>query len=512
MNRTALILIDVSASMNEPGAIPQQTKIMDARKGSIKFLRDQYYSEEDHVGLYSFSTSVSKNVNIAPSSESHLDDLKDAIEHLQCKGYTALWDSIELGMDELNPHSRSSSCSMIVLTDGNDNSSNNFPRGKPGCSIIMERIKRSGLDVRLYIIGVGDLSDEDCLTRMCSSTGGEYIKATREQIKEGFSAIGHRVAKGDALWGLKRRERIGGGMEWSREHGIDLDHSGMVTGKIVTPSDIFTKRISHEKAVACSVSRIHRSGGDPVIGKIPKRRKLPVDVDIYEKNNDEIIVVVEGPITPQIAGKALARISATRSEYEKNVKVYVVSYSDDPVPDFFSVACESLDTGVIVVGIQAIITGGVKVKKDDNGDIVADIDEEIRSISNIVPGTPGGEFRENLIVIPEMKPSNRIINSIEDLDLDHDVLHRLEVLFDPREFMDSWNDALMICQNLKRAAVHAIRGNEIGKNRNVFVFWSKERWESVVQDFRCWIEFKRVMEYLKDKYNTHFEVILYGDE
>ncbi|MCK5774471.1 MAG: hypothetical protein KAH57_11835, partial [Thermoplasmata archaeon] len=125
-----------------------------------------------------------------------------------------------------------------------------------------------------------------------------------------------------------------------------------------------------------------------------------------------------------------------------------------------------------VVGSEVIITAGVTVFPDGDEGIVVEMDDDVKAISNLVPGEPGGELKDNLIVIPELKPPVRRINRIDELNVDHVMLHELEAMFDPRgPFLDLWPDARMLCQNLKRAAVHAIGANEVGKNRNVFVFW-----------------------------------------
>jgi Mg-chelatase subunit ChlD len=82
---------------------------------------------------------------------------------------------------------------IIVLTDGDDNSSSDFnPKS-------ISKLAKNAVGVNLVIIGVGDLMTRDTLQQICSdSTRGTYLQidaGVSHAITEAFEQIGTMLAE-----------------------------------------------------------------------------------------------------------------------------------------------------------------------------------------------------------------------------------------------------------------------------------------------------------------------------
>lgn len=158
---TTLLVIDISGSMNEAGKL-------DAAKKAAHTYVDQM-RPGDQAGLLTFSTQFTM---VQPVTTDH-NALNAAIDKLQAEGYTAMYDALGNGIENLQ--NVSGRKTIITLTDGLDNKS------KSKADDVIKQIGPSGLSIST--IGLGEPSqgtasmagiDEPALKSLAERTGGLY--------------------------------------------------------------------------------------------------------------------------------------------------------------------------------------------------------------------------------------------------------------------------------------------------------------------------------------------------
>lgn len=158
---TTLLVIDVSGSMNEAGKL-------DAAKKAAGAYVDQMRTG-DQAGLLTFSTQITL---VQPVTADH-NALKAAIDKLQAADYTAMYDALGKGVENLQ--SVPGRKTIIVMTDGLDN------RSKSNVDDVVKQIGPSGLSISA--VGLGEPSqgtasmagiDESALKSLAQRTGGLY--------------------------------------------------------------------------------------------------------------------------------------------------------------------------------------------------------------------------------------------------------------------------------------------------------------------------------------------------
>ncbi|HWQ15324.1 MAG TPA: VWA domain-containing protein [Roseiflexaceae bacterium] len=111
-----VLVVDVSGSM-------EGEKLEQVKAGLEAFLIR--ILPEDRVGLVSFDSDVSVDVPPAPLSENRIQ-LSDAIQRLQARGKTAVYDGLLVGkqvLDALPPAEDERIRAIVLLSDGQDNAS-----------------------------------------------------------------------------------------------------------------------------------------------------------------------------------------------------------------------------------------------------------------------------------------------------------------------------------------------------------------------------------------------------
>jgi Ca-activated chloride channel homolog len=164
---TTMLVMDVSGSMNNAGKLS-------AAKVAAEAYIDQM-RPEDMAGLLTFNTQVTYAQEITPSHEL----LKGAIEALQAKNDTAMYDAVEQAAQILQGYSGRKA--IIVLTDGLDNQS------KHTAAEISQAIGTSGLSISTIGLGNPDNAgpffglDEAALQSLAEKDGGVYSQADNAQ-------------------------------------------------------------------------------------------------------------------------------------------------------------------------------------------------------------------------------------------------------------------------------------------------------------------------------------------
>lgn len=173
-----LLVVDVSGSM-------EGDKIAAARTSLSQFI--DRLGDNDRLGVLIFSDSVGE---MSPLSElgPKREDVSNRVSGIIETGNTSLYDAIiyayDLLEEEGNPdHIRA----VVVLSDGMDTwSENNLYDVETRVGSDSES---GGNAIKLFTIGYGNDADEDVLTRMAETTGGQFYQSSPQTINEIYAKI-----------------------------------------------------------------------------------------------------------------------------------------------------------------------------------------------------------------------------------------------------------------------------------------------------------------------------------
>ena len=168
---TSLLVMDVSGSMNFAGKLDAAKK---AAKDYVGQLRSQ-----DQAGIVTFNTKV----NVVSDVTLNHSTLLKAIDKIQAKDDTAMYDALAKAVEMLNPLPGRKA--IIVMTDGMDNASQSTPEE------VLSGIGYSGLSISTIGLGIipeGETEpdvykglDQEILTMLAEKAGGRYGFVEDEQ-------------------------------------------------------------------------------------------------------------------------------------------------------------------------------------------------------------------------------------------------------------------------------------------------------------------------------------------
>lgn len=147
------LVIDNSGSM--------RNKRERVNSAALAFVRES--NPEDESLIINFDDSAYLEQDFTSS----IGDLVDALDNIDARGETALYDAVYLAADKVTKDGHRDKKALLVITDGEDNSS------KYGFNKVIETLRKS--KVTLYAIG---LLDED------DSRGGLFRKSPAKKAKE----------------------------------------------------------------------------------------------------------------------------------------------------------------------------------------------------------------------------------------------------------------------------------------------------------------------------------------
>ena len=150
------LVIDRSATMNGEGLIGAKT-------GAKAFV-DRMDGSCDEATLVSFSNLITVDVSLTKDKIL----LVNGIDGLSAVGATAVWDAAIVGIQELVTNGTQPCRGVILLTDGEDNSSNHTVDDVIAFA--------TANHIPIYTIGVGTGVNDADLSRIAASTGGKYTK------------------------------------------------------------------------------------------------------------------------------------------------------------------------------------------------------------------------------------------------------------------------------------------------------------------------------------------------
>jgi VWFA-related protein len=147
------LVIDNSGSM--------RNKRERVNSSALAFVRES--NPEDETFIINFDDSAYLEQDFTSS----IGDLVDALENIDARGETALYDALYLAADKVTKDGKKDKKALLLITDGEDNSS------KYGINKVIEALRQS--KVTLYAIGL--LEDDD-------QRGGLFKKAPSKKAKE----------------------------------------------------------------------------------------------------------------------------------------------------------------------------------------------------------------------------------------------------------------------------------------------------------------------------------------
>jgi hypothetical protein len=195
-NRTALVLIDISGSMNTE--LPSGGTRFEAAKAALSHFLDNFHDNADQVAIIPFeSHDVESTIRAAHFASTRDEALRqvNSLPAPQPRNNTALFSAVLLGLDVLKKHAADSGpgalapeTMLIVMTDGsNDVERGDDPGLLAGSSVPEEvsgGVQASGIQV--IAVGFGDRKDIDETALRHLSTR-LYMPDSAEQLKQIFS-------------------------------------------------------------------------------------------------------------------------------------------------------------------------------------------------------------------------------------------------------------------------------------------------------------------------------------
>jgi Ca-activated chloride channel homolog len=198
------LLIDISGSMRERQSIVNAAALALVRASN----------REDEVCIITFSD----NAVLEQPFTSNISTLEKAMDRIQPRGSTAMRDAVTAAIDDqMKKHAKHDKRVIVVLTDGNDNSS----------TVPLEALLRKVRESEVLIYAVGLLSDEDrgearkakrALEELAEASGGlQFFPETLAEMHEITPQIAHEIRNqytlaytpsNEALDGTFRRVRV----------------------------------------------------------------------------------------------------------------------------------------------------------------------------------------------------------------------------------------------------------------------------------------------------------------
>jgi Ca-activated chloride channel family protein len=178
------LVIDNSGSM--------RNKRERVNSSALAFVRES--NPEDETLIINFDDSAYLEQDFTSS----IGDLIDALENIDARGETALYDALYLAADKVTKEGKKDKRAILLITDGEDNAS------KFGINKVIEALRQS--KVTLYAIGLLEEDDQrgglfkkppskkakDDLIKFAGITGGQaYFPKSLDEVEELVKHIAH---------------------------------------------------------------------------------------------------------------------------------------------------------------------------------------------------------------------------------------------------------------------------------------------------------------------------------
>jgi Ca-activated chloride channel family protein len=182
---------DVPVSM---GLIVDNSGSMRAKRAAVEaadmaLVNDS--NREDEVFIVNFNDEAFLDLPAGKTFTNDIQEMKEALARVDSRGGTALFEAIRMSIGHLKENAHRDKKVLVVVTDGNDNSSN----------ITLEQLVKMAQQSEVLIYAVGLLSEEErgearsaekALKALAVATGGEaYFPKETSEVER----IAHQVAR-----------------------------------------------------------------------------------------------------------------------------------------------------------------------------------------------------------------------------------------------------------------------------------------------------------------------------
>ena len=108
-------------------------------------------NREDEVFVVNFNDEAFLDLPPGKDFTNDIKDMEEALTRIDSRGGTAMFDAIRMSIDQLKEKAHKDKKVLVVVTDGNDNSSD----------ITLENLVKAAQQSEVLIYSVGLLSDEE---------------------------------------------------------------------------------------------------------------------------------------------------------------------------------------------------------------------------------------------------------------------------------------------------------------------------------------------------------------
>jgi VWFA-related protein len=175
------LVVDNSGSMRD-----KRTRVESA---CLALVKDS--NPEDEVVVVNFNDEAFNDLPHGKSFTSDIKDMEEALTRIDSRGGTAMRDALRMSIDHVKEKGRKDKKVLVVVTDGNDNSS----------IITLENLIKTAQQSEIVVYTIGLLSQEDgreakraerALKALAEATGGAvYFPKDAADVEQ----IAHQVAR-----------------------------------------------------------------------------------------------------------------------------------------------------------------------------------------------------------------------------------------------------------------------------------------------------------------------------
>jgi VWFA-related protein len=177
------LIIDNSGSMRD-----KRAKVEAAALGLVKAS-----NKEDEVFVVNFNDEAFLDNPHGKEFTSDIKEMEEALTRIDSRGGTAMRDALRMSLDHIKEKAKKDKKVLVVVTDGNDNSS----------TISLENLVKSAQQAEVIVYGIGILSEEErreakraerALKELAVATGGEaFFPKTINDVEQLAQRVAHDI-------------------------------------------------------------------------------------------------------------------------------------------------------------------------------------------------------------------------------------------------------------------------------------------------------------------------------
>lgn len=188
-----LVALDASGSMNDLGNNPPQP-ITAVKQAAMMFA--SLFSTDDRFGVITFADQAETKLDPMDSSDQtrRINSIESIVITEQAEvGYTNLASALDLGNDILRNLGNSREQALVVLTDGEPTSPDDFVDPKQQALLASGNLKSAGVD--LYAIGLGSAVDQRFLQQLTGDDSKTFVTLSSGQVETIYQQIATAICE-----------------------------------------------------------------------------------------------------------------------------------------------------------------------------------------------------------------------------------------------------------------------------------------------------------------------------